>query len=96
MFFEVSDWKNYNDVIIEMTPEDEQRWKASQPSSVVQAQLAAKSQLQKQAAEQKSQLIDQQDLNRAGRDVLRRGFEQATEPLATAGEPGGKGFGSEP
>jgi hypothetical protein len=95
MFFEIADWKNYNDVIVEMTPEDEQRWKASQPGAAVQQQLAAKAQLQQQSFEQKQQLTDQENIARAAREVLRQGFEKASEPLMVGGEPGGKALGSE-
>ena len=28
MLWEISDWRNYRDVVVDMTPQDQQRWRA--------------------------------------------------------------------
>src|SRR6266481_4386550 len=94
MLFEVSDWKNFSDVIIDMSPEDDQRWQQMQPGAQVAAKARAQSQASNQQFQQKQQLIDQENISRAGRDVMRQTLEKASMPLAVTGEPGGKGFGS--
>lgn len=93
MMFEVSDWKNFNDVVLEMTPQDQQRWQQMQ-TGAQQAQLQGKLALQKQQTADKSALIDQENISRAGREVLRQTMEKAMEPEAVEGTPGGPGFGA--
>lgn len=93
MMFEVSDWKNFNDVVLDMTPEDQERWKAMQMGAQ-QAQLQGKMTLQQQAFNQKSALVDQENISRAGREILRQAIEHSSEPEALLGQPGGTGFGS--
>jgi hypothetical protein len=94
MLFEVSDWKNFSDVIVDMNPEDDQRWQQMQPGAQVAAKAQAQQQMQNQAFNQKSQLIDQENIARAGRDVMRQTLEKASMPFAVTGEAGGPGFGS--
>jgi len=94
MMFEVSDWKNYKDVIVPMTPEDEQRWQQMQPGAVKQAEFQGKAALQQQQAEAASQRDNDNNIARAAREVLRQGIEQAASPEAVTGMPGGPGFGS--
>src|SRR5207248_1887052 len=60
MFFEVSDWRNYADVIVEQTPEDKKRWQTAQTGGA-QQQLQGKMALQKQQADLKSNLIDSEN-----------------------------------
>lgn len=90
MMFEASEWKNYNDVIVKMTPQEMQRAQANSPA----AQMAAKAQMAQQQQQDKfnnqSQLIDQENISRAGREVLRAVMEKASEPLQITGNPGGQ------
>lgn len=94
MMFEVSDWKNYNDVIIPMTKEDEQRWQQTTPAAAQQAKMQGQAQLMQQQFNNKSQLVDQENISRAGREVLRQAMEKATEPEEVSGLPTGQGFGA--
>jgi len=94
MLFEVSDWKNFSDVIVDMSPEDQQRWQQMQPGAQVAAKAQAQSQLAQQQFNQKSQLVDQENIGRAGRDVMRQVLEKASMPEEITGAPGGVGFGS--
>jgi hypothetical protein len=93
-FIEVSGWKVRNDWIQDMTPEDEKRYMAQSPAAQVQAKAQAQGQLQQQQHSNKLELIDQENLSRAGREVLRHTMEQAETPEATFGSPAsGAGFG---
>lgn len=94
MMFEVSEWKNFNDVVVDMTPQDQQRWQQMQPAAQNQAKLAGQKELMQQQHENKADLIDQENISRAGREILRQAMEQSASPEAITGEPGGKGFGS--
>ena len=92
MWMTVSEWKNYNDLIVDMTPEDTQRMQQMNPGAQkIQGQAA----LQQQKFQQQQQLSDQENTARAAREVLRTAFEQTASPEAVTGQPGGPGFGSQ-
>lgn len=98
MFFEVSDWKNFNDVVIKMSAEEQQRHMQMQPG-VQQAQmnaqkLQAAQQMQDQKHQQAMELVDTENIDRAGREVLRHSLEAAENPEAIEGTTGGPGFGA--
>jgi hypothetical protein len=94
MMFEVSDWKTFNDVVQDMTPEDQKRAEMNSPG----AQLQAKKQMQDEALQKqhdsKADLSDQENIARAGREVLRHTLETAATPMATTGEPSPTGLGA--
>lgn len=94
MFFEVSDWKTYNDVVVPMTPQEDQRWQMTTPAGAAAAQSRAKSQLMGQKFQQDQDLLDQSNIARAGREVLRQAMEQSAIPEEVQGQAGGTGFGS--
>lgn len=94
MFFFVSDWKNENDVIVPMTPEDEQRFKAMQPAAREQAKAQVQGQQMKQQHQNKLDLVDAENMARAGREVLRHAMEVGETPEAVSGTPNPEGFGS--
>jgi hypothetical protein len=94
MLYEVSDWKNINDIIVDMTDEDKQRWAQAQASGPAQIQAKSKMALQQQDAVNKAGAANDENIARASREVLRQALEQSSEPMAVGGEPGGKGFGS--
>jgi hypothetical protein len=96
MMFEVSDWKNYKDVIVPMTPEDEQRWQQMQPGAVKQAEFQGKAALQQQQAEAQGERDNANNIARAAREVLRQGIEQSSTPFEVGGAAGGAAFGSTP
>jgi hypothetical protein len=93
MMFEVSDWKTFNDVVLEMTPEEAKRAQQNSPA----AQMAAKAQVQQQASDdqfnKKTQLIDQENIARGGREIMRHAIENAGTPMALTGEPSLEGIG---
>ena len=99
MWFEASDWKNLNDVIVPMTPQDLQRQQqqsqGGQVQQKAQAQLQTQSQLLQQKFQQQQQLADAENIARAARDVLREGFKKSVEPEELTGTPSATtGFGS--
>jgi hypothetical protein len=92
--YQVSDWANVQDVLIPMNAEDQKRWQAMQPG----AQIAAKGQQQQQMLQQKHDndldLVENQNLAKAGREVLRHALETSEVSEATNGIPNTQGFGS--
>jgi hypothetical protein len=97
MWFEASDWKNLNDVIVPMTPQDLQRQQQQSQGGQLQQKAQVTSQLQNQKFQQAQTLADQENTARAARDVLREAFKKSVEPETLAGEPNttGIGFGGE-
>lgn len=97
MFFEISDWKNFKDVVVEMSPEDQQRYMAMQPSvqkaQAQQQQLQSQKDMLQQKHNNSMELVDEENIARAGREVLRHTLEAAETPEAVQGEVGGQGFG---
>jgi hypothetical protein len=91
MLFDLSGYKNYYNVIQDMTPQDAQRAQQQNPA-VVAAQ--SKGQQQQTQFQQKSQLIDQENEARAARDVLRMQIEKAERGETVQGTPGTEGLGS--
>ena len=97
MWFEASDWKNINDVIVPMTAEDKQRLQQQSQGGAIQQKAQTQAQLEQQKFQQKQILLDSENTARAARDVLREGFKHAVEPEELTGEPSATtGFGSLP
>lgn len=94
MMFEVSDWKNINDVIVDMTPADQQRWMAQQQASKEAVKQKGAQQLQAQKTNDQFALNNDENIARAGREVMRQAMEQASSTDEVTGQPGGPGFGS--
>lgn len=93
--YQVSDFKNFNDVVVKMTPEEEQRYQQqNSPQAKVQAQAQAQAQLQDKKKNDQLELIDSENQARAGREVLRAALEKNEIPEALTGQGGPTGFGS--
>jgi hypothetical protein len=91
MWFDVSGWKNYANVILDMTPEDEQR--AAMQNPAVQ-QIGVQKQKQAGETDSKLQVVDAENSARAYRELQRQVIEKAGESEAVNGSPGDQGFGS--
>jgi len=89
MLFDTTGWKNKKDVIVPMSPEDEQRSAMSNPA--VQKMLAQKQQQQGQT-NSKLQVLDSENSARAFREVLRQVLEKNSESEALNGTPGNQGL----
>lgn len=94
MFWETSEWKNYYDVVVDMTPEEMQRVQANSPAAAAQVKAQAMQQMQTEAFNRKEELADQENTGRAAREVLRHALEASATPVTLTGEPGGTGAGS--
>lgn len=82
MVHDISGWKNYYDIIQDMTPEEIQAQQQSNPAvAKVQGQMA----VNQQKFGQQQQLIDQENEARVVRDVLRHIAEKSSEPEALLG-----------
>jgi hypothetical protein len=96
MWLEAGEWKNEKDLIVPMSPQDQQRWQQMQPAAAVAAKGQQAAQASQQSFAQKQQLIDQENEGRAARDVMRQEFEKSAEPEALSGEPTATtGFGTQ-
>ena len=87
MYFEASDWKNMNDVVIPMSQADIERQQAQSQAALQQSKGVVQSQLQQQKFNQQQQLLDMADTNRAARDALRDAWKKAVEPDLFTGQP---------
>ncbi len=95
MMHDMSGFKNYYNVIEDMTPEDVQRQQAQSQGGQMQQKLAGQMQINDQKAQQSSALIDQENEARAVRDVFRVIAEKSSEPEALLGASAPPtGFGS--
>lgn len=93
-FIEVSGWKTRNDWIQDMTPEDQKRAQAQSPLAQIQAKTLGQQQMVQQQHNNKLELINEENLARAGREVLRHTVEAAETPEAQFGAPAsGAGYG---
>ena len=91
MIHDVSGWRNFYDIVKPMTPEMIQRKEQIIPA-VLKAQVDGQQNEQKFNQQQK--LLDQENLAKAAREVMRQVFEKAATPEAVTGLVGGTGFGT--
>jgi len=85
MMHDVSGFKNYYDIIVDMTPQEIQAQQMQSPAAQQQQQLQGKMQLNDQKFGQNQQIIDQESEARAVRDVFRVIAEKSAEPEALLG-----------
>jgi len=96
MVHDISGWKNYYNIIQDMTPEEIQRQQASSPAAMAQMKIGAQQQQQQQDFQNKQAVIDQENEARAARDVFRIIAEKSAEPEALLGaEAPSQGVGSQ-
>jgi hypothetical protein len=86
MIFDISGWKNKASLVQDMTEEDEQR--AAMQNPAVQQMMVNRQKVAAQTA-QKSQMIDEENMGRAGRRVLETILRKVEEPELESGEMGG-------
>jgi len=89
MVFDVSGWQNKKDVILDMSPEDQQRAAMSNPA--VQQMLAQKQQGQ-QDLNSKLSVVDSENAARAFRELMRQSIEKSGESETVEGTPGNQGL----
>ena len=94
MIVESSGWKNYYDIVVDMTPEERQQAQANQPSALAAKQAQSQQSMLQAKLQNTQELAEQNNMARAANEVLRRSFETSATPEAIEGEPGNTGFGS--
>lgn len=93
-FADAAGWKFSQSFLKPMTPEQKTRHDANSSASL-QARQQQAAQLQQQAQfEHDEKMKDQEQLGRAGAEVMRQSIEHALTNEAVEGEPGNTGFGS--
>jgi hypothetical protein len=85
MIHDISGWKNYYDIIQDMTPEEIKRQQASSPAAQMQMKIQAQAQSKQQDFNNKLQVVDAENEARAARDVFRIIAEKSAEPEALLG-----------
>jgi len=85
MIHDISGWKNYYDIIQDMTPDEIEAQKAQSPMAQMQAKAAIQDQQSDKKFGQTQQVIDQENEARAARDVFRVIAEKSAEPEALLG-----------
>jgi hypothetical protein len=94
MWMEASEFKNMNDLIVPMTAEDQQRLQQSQ-GGMLQQKAQIDQQKQQQQFRMKQQLLDQENMARSARDILREGFKKSVGSDELTGLPSAtSGMGS--
>ena len=95
MIAESSGWKNYYDIVVDMTPEEKQQAQQNQPGAIAAKQAQTQQQMLEAKLQNTQELAEQNNMARAANEVLRRSFEVAATPEAIEGQPGTSGFGSQ-
>jgi len=97
MWFQAAEWPNLKDVIVPMTPDEQQRHQAQQQNNIQNVKFQQQQALLAQKAAQAEQLADSENIARSARDVLREGFKKAVEPEELTGDvnTGPAGFGGQ-
>ncbi len=96
MIHDMSGWRNYYSIVKKMTPEMKQHRDQNSPAAVMQAKTQGAQAQQQQSFQQKQALLDQENLAKASREVMRKIFEKGVEPEALTGQPAATvGFGAQ-
>jgi len=87
MWMEASEWKNGNDIVVDMTPEEIAEQKANSPAAINAAKMQQSNQSAQQKFEQKSELEDQSSNNRIKRDLVIASAKASGLSETVEGEP---------
>jgi hypothetical protein len=92
MMLESSEWKNKQDIVVDMTPAEIAERKANSKAALMQQQVQAKQTSDQQKFAQKSQLEDQASDNRIKRDITREAAKASGMSEAVSGVPSTQGL----
>ena len=92
MWMEASEWKNKNDIVTDMTPDEIKRRDANSKAALQQQAMQAKQQGDQQKFAQKQQLEDQASDNRIKRDITREAARASGMSEAVNGTPSTQGL----
>jgi len=87
MWMEASEWKNGNDIVVDMTPEEIAEQKANSPAAMNAMKMQAANQSTQQKFLQKSELEDQSSNNRIKRDLVIASAKASGLSETVEGEP---------
>lgn len=85
MVHDISGWKNYYNIIEDMTDEQIASMEQNSPAAMAQMKVQAQSAQQDKQFAQKQAVIDQENEGRAARDIFRVIAEKSAEPEALLG-----------
>ena len=91
--FAAAGFKNYFDVIVDMTPQEKQQAQENQPAALQQKKIQAEAAMAQQKYEAQQQLQDQQNVGKAANEVIRTNLEKSATPEALTNSPSDVGFG---
>jgi hypothetical protein len=92
MMLESSEWKNKQDIVVDMTPAEIAERKANSKAALMQQQVQTKQTSDQQKFAQKSQLEDQASDNRIKRDITREAAKASGMSEAVSGVPSTQGL----
>lgn len=95
MIHDISGWKNYYDIIKDMTAQQAQSYEAQQQAAQQQSKLAGQMQLNSQQGQIKSQLIDQESNSRIVREMFKDIAKRSAEPQMLSGALPTQGLGTQ-
>lgn len=94
MVHDISGWKNYYNVVRDMTPAEQQRQQQQSEAAQAQSKLAGQMQLNDQKAAQKKDVVDQQNDAQIVREMFRDIAKRSSEPEVLSGQLPTQGVGS--
>jgi hypothetical protein len=94
-FADSAGWKFSQNFLKPMTPVQKQKRDANSPAALQARQAQAQQQIQLQKFQQGQQMLEQEQLGKAGNEVLRLSTEHALQGEELGGEAGNTGFGSD-
>jgi hypothetical protein len=92
MWMEASEWKNKNDIVVDMSPDEIKRRDANSKAALQAQAMQAKQQGDQQKFAQKQQLEDQASDNRIKRDITREAAKASGMSESVNGEPSQQGL----
>lgn len=93
-FADSAGWKFSQDFLKPMTPVQKQKRDQNSPAALQQRQAQSAQQLQDNKFAQGQKMLEQEQLGKAGNEVLRLSTEHALQSEELNGTPGNTGFGS--
>jgi len=91
--YQVGEWKDAADVIVKMSPDEQQRAQQNSPAAITQMKVQGAQQQQQQQQNDKLEVVDAENVARAGREVLRSALEKSEMPEELTGGPGPQNVG---
>jgi hypothetical protein len=92
MWMEASEWKNRQDIIKKMSPQQIQKRAQKAQAAMQQSKIAGQMQLNQQKSNLRQQEMDQENQARVQRDIVREAFRNSTMSEAVQGEPSASGL----